>query len=235
MSENGLKEKLEEIMKSFGEPFVSEADFQFSLSKKLQEELPKSEIILEYPVKIDDEDVSIDICVKIDNTYHFIELKYKTKYDKFISKRFEEERDLKKQGGHNQGRYLFIKDIEKMEKIRKKYKGAINYCIFLTNDETYKEKGDDSIDKNFSLTNIIPANKELCREIYKSKVGVDIKKYIVKLENSYECEWEDLKEIKTEKGTLFRYLLITIPPERKIDKLRFELNTQIFPLIPRKM
>ena len=235
MSENGLKEKLEEIMKSFEEPFVSEADFQFSLSNKLQEELkdelckPNSGIMLEFPTKIkynekdEDKDVSIDICVKIEGIRYFIELKYKTKKD--VSNRFGEKIELKDQAAHDLGRYGFIKDIKKMEVIREKYKNSINYCIFLTNDVNYEKKQENTLDENFSLHKKIPKENlcwnETCICINREEGKVHwTTKYenIETLQNSYVCNWEELEKMKTEKGTLFRYLLITIPPERKIDK-----------------
>lgn len=77
-----IKEKLKSILEGVTEPFVSEADFQFYLARKLQRRYQNADIkiILEYPIEKDGKMHYYDIAVKFGKgELVFIELKYKTK------------------------------------------------------------------------------------------------------------------------------------------------------------
>ncbi len=105
--------------------FVSEADFQFSFGTKLREELKNEdcEIIFEYPMEIDDKKVmtytDIMVVEKANSKKYFIpiELKYKTD-EANITAHGLKNIPLKKHGAYDCGCYLYLKDIERIEKFK---------------------------------------------------------------------------------------------------------------------
>lgn len=185
--------------------FTLEADFQFSLAWKLKEILgEKTKIILEYPYRSNKENriKYIDIFVDTPNEVSFIELKYKTKSQQIS--RCGIELTLKKQGAQDLGRLMFVQDIERLEKIKNPTsKKMNNYCLFLTNDKAYWNKGSGkTIDKDFYLDCSISAGEKTFsspKDKYKKVVST----------NAYECHWSDYTED-------FRLLMIKIKPSEKL-------------------
>ena len=115
--------------------FHSEADFQFSLAWELQKIIPDAKIRLEY-CPIFDNNMHIDIYVIDDEGTHPIELKYKSKTIETIVD--NEYFKLKNHGAQDIGRYDFLYDIFRMERMRsldKNFNGG--YAIMLTNEPAY--------------------------------------------------------------------------------------------------
>ena len=137
MNENEIFDiyKIIDILKVKRPIFVSEADFQLELAWVIKEEYPNAKVRLEYCPQFDIK-MHIDILVIIDNKCIPIELKYKTKgCTKIINKEIF---NLKNHSAKDINCYLYLKDIERIEKIKEKdnlfNKG---YAIFITNDMTY--------------------------------------------------------------------------------------------------
>lgn len=165
--------------------FTLEADFQFSLAWKLKEILGETaKIILEYPY-CEKESASIkyiDIYVDTLDEISFIELKYKTKFQKIT--RYGINLTLKNHSAQDLGRLLFIQDIERLEGIcNTTSKKMNNYCILLTNDKVYWERKDgNTIDKDFYLAEKIKSGLKVFSSLkakYKKEVST----------NGYECHW----------------------------------------------
>ena len=217
-----LKNIMDEFINS-DEHFCSEADFQFSLAWRIKEELEKNnkkdiKVLLEYPIKKEEqkkdnkkeENIYIDIYVSYDKKEHFIELKYKTKKAKI--KRHENEFTLKNQAAQDIGRYLFCKDIERLENMKNK---GNNYAIFLTNDSTYLSQPNykkDTLDKNFRIHEGSTLNRKL--EWIPPEDNDDNKKPHwttrydpISLKNNYECKW---KTNAINNNTIKSYLLLEI-------------------------
>ena len=137
--------------------FCSEADFQFELAWNLKEKLnnPDIEIKLEYYMNIDSEDMHIDILIIQSNRILPIELKYKTKaFD--IKNNNKVIYTFKNHSAYAANSYLYLKDIERIEKIRNNNKDNFvnGFAIMLTNDGYYKkEPKESSCHYNFSLYN----------------------------------------------------------------------------------
>ncbi|MGK8265006.1 hypothetical protein [Moraxella nonliquefaciens] len=132
--------------------FHSEADFQHALAWEIQTCYPKANIRIEKPYLIDDRPFYIDLIVEMDDKIIAIELKYKTK--KFEFELNGENFSLKNQGAQGWGRYYFVNDIVRLEKLMEKFEISQGYAIFLTNDMYYQSKSkDNTVYFDFSLQN----------------------------------------------------------------------------------
>lgn len=140
-----------EILKNEQKVFHSEADFQFSLAWQLQKILPNAKIRLEY-CPIFDQDMHIDIYV-IDGEQSFpIELKYKTRKIKQIVD--GEQYNLKNQSAQDIGRFDFLFDISRIEKVKAlDSQFETGYAIMLTNDSAYWKQPSlkDTVDVAFRI------------------------------------------------------------------------------------
>ncbi|MDD4113939.1 MAG: hypothetical protein PHC56_13050 [Herbinix sp.] len=131
-------ENIIESLKKERQVFHSEADFQFALAWQIQIAYPEAKVRLEYcPAQYPN--THIDIVVKLNSSTIWIELKYKTLKLKFSHK--GEVYSLKGHGAEDIGKYLFLKDLQRVEMLCKSFPTAsYGYVIFLTNDPTYWQK-----------------------------------------------------------------------------------------------
>ena len=133
--------------------FVSEADFQLELAWIIKDEYPNAKVRLEYCPAFD-LSMHIDILVIIDRKWIPIELKYKTKgcYKNVYGDIY----NLKNHGAKDVNCYLYLKDLQRIEKIRENAPDfAEGYVIFLTNELSYAKepRKSDCVYKEFSLEN----------------------------------------------------------------------------------
>ena len=198
--------------------FCSEADFQLELAWILKEQNPNFQVRLEYvPIfdkKVDaDKSMHIDIVLMNSNEFIPIELKYKTKK---CSVDFDNEHYcLTNQGAQDLGRYFYLKDIERIEKIRKKSTNfQEGYAIFITNDDKYckpRKTQKPPVDSQFDLTETKSGKMD-----WNSDVGDWADKYpFITFESTYEMNWNEYSNslIKDKNANIF-YILTT-----KIEKL----------------
>jgi len=167
--------KLDDIMKDLQavrKIFHSEDDLKFSLANVIKDRYKNAEVRLERPSKIDmiwkrddnveeDKTISIDITVFKDKECRdkdiiFLELKYKTRLlecdidgDKY---------HLTNQGAVDIGRFLFRKDIYRLEQAIKKLPNSNckGYFIVITNDAGYEKDISESkklLNTNYSFHN----------------------------------------------------------------------------------
>lgn len=115
--------------------FYSEFDFQHYLALELKAN--GYDVFLEYPVKVGNV-CHIDIIAKKDGVFYPIELKYKTKA-MICPGLFGTSHQLQSHRAYEKNRYLFWKDVDRLEKLKKQYEGKIGegYAVFLTNDDSY--------------------------------------------------------------------------------------------------
>lgn len=116
--------------------FCSEADFQFALSWEIQKLLPKAIIVLENGISVNEKVYYVDIIVKLDSKYYYIELKYQTSKSK-VKDVFGEELELKNQAAEDLMRYDYLKDILRLYEIAKAHADDFGggYAIILSNDK----------------------------------------------------------------------------------------------------
>lgn len=186
--------------------FVSEVDFQLELAWTIKEEYPNAKIRLEYCPSFD-LNMHIDILVIYDNKWIPIELKYKTKgCIKIID---NEVFNLKNQGAKNNSCYLYLKDIERIERIKEnEEKFKKGYTIFITNDMIYtiKSKNDKYSYSEFSLEEgIVKSGNMTWKEgTIRGRKFAEDKIY---LKGSYKIKWKDYSIIDNSNSGRFKIVI----------------------------
>jgi len=184
--------------------FHSEADFQHSLAWILHNCFPNAGVRLEYPVRLlrknEHDTRHLDIWVK--ERKIAIELKYKT--DSFSGQSEGEKYLLKHHKPHN-GRYMFIKDIKRLEDLLDT--GAITkgYAILLTNNERlwHKSRKSERVSAEFSLEHGTFLKRKM-----KWKSG---RRDSISLRYKHEINW---KPYSTSNGSIFKYLVVRVKQKK---------------------
>lgn len=187
--------------------FVSEADLQLEVAWIIKEEYPNAKVRLEYCPAFD-LNMHIDILVIYDGKWIPIELKYKTKgcYKSIDDEIF----NLKNHGAKDVNCYLYLKDIQRIEKIRENVQTfAEGYAIFLTNDLSYTKKPikSDCVYKDFSLEDGIIKGGILN---WSEKASAGTKKNCEKpihLKSNYNIKWSVYSKIDNTNTGTFLYLI----------------------------
>jgi hypothetical protein len=226
--------------------FHSEDDLKFSLATVIQRQYKYAEVRLERPMEIKmvkkadnsslKKTISIDITVFLGHDVFFLELKYKTKklsaeFLSLYTKDFiDEEFKLTDQLALPIGRFLFRKDIYRLEKLieNKKDKGLCKgYFIAITNDNRYEnEEKKDVLSRDYSFhdqSNLVAIDPGWN---YKKTKKIDDKhwtksadasfKLNLKEENKYQVKWkryfpkEKVNETIKEKKEAFRYCIVEV-------------------------
>ena len=187
--------------------FVSEADFQLEMAWVIKEEYPNSKVRLEYCPSFD-LNMHIDILVIIDSKWIPIELKYKTKgCKKYID---NEIFNLKNQGAKDVNCYLYLKDIQRIERIRDNVlEFSEGYTIFITNELSYTRKplNQECVYKQFSLENNIIKNGTLD---WSERASDGTKKKCeepICLRDNYTINWNNYSKIDDTNTGTFVYLI----------------------------
>ena len=185
------------------EAYLSEADFQFQFANKAKE-LGAKNVIIEYPFKFVGEKARkhIDVFFEFEETMYFVELKYKTRLFKGVTRHVcNGGFSLANQYAQNDSMFAFRKDIERMENLRKTegFNSAKTYCVFLTNNQNYwdvhdKEKGIAAV----ALTDNSVIGGRENQEGYKNKT--------LNIENTYKLVWKDFKKLGEDQK--MRYLIV---------------------------
>lgn len=187
--------------------FVSEADFQLEMAWVIKGEYPNAKVRLEYCPSFDF-NMHIDILVIIDNKWIPIELKYKTKG--CIKNVDDEVFNLKNHGAKDVNCYLYLKDIQRIERIKDNVKEFnAGYTIFVTNELSYTKKPlkDSCIYNQFSLEDGI-VKKGLLNWSENASDGT--KKNCEKpifLKNEYPINWKFYSKLDDSNTGSFMYLV----------------------------
>ena len=190
--------------------FVSEADFQLEIAWIIKELYPTAKVRMEYCPSFDF-NMHIDILVVIDNEWIPIELKYKTKgCSKIID---DEIFNLKNHGAKDVNCYLYLKDIQRIERIRdnvKEFKEG--YTIFITNELSYIKVPikQECVYKDFSLEdNIVKSGILDWSEQASDGTKKNCEKPII-LKNEYPINWRFYSKLDDSNTGIFMYLVNTI-------------------------
>lgn len=141
-----------------------------------------------------------------------IELKYKTGKPKEKIQHNGESFDLRNQSAHDNGRYDFLKDIERLERLSGFSDAKAGFAIFLTNDDLYWRGPirKETIDEQFCLRGDpclqIQGVMEWHRKASAAKSGA--RKNSISLEGYYEAEWQEYSRVSNERYGEFRYLMV---------------------------
>ena len=205
---SGLMENLKEERPIFH----SEADFQHALAWQLHKAMPSDEIRLEYK-PFQDERMYLDIWLP--GVGVAIELKYRSK--KLAQEWKKEAFALKDQSAPDQGRYDFLNDIQRLERLVADFQPAkTGYAILLTNDPSYwKFSSRSTIDAAFRLHEGRKITGEM---VWSPKAGEGTKKPKtgkkrkdpIRLKGSYDCVWRDYWSFGEATNQQFRYLMVEV-------------------------
>ena len=202
--------------------FLSEEDMQLELAWKIKTIYPNAQIRLEYSPNLNkyklDTYTRIDILVIINNGWIPIELKYKKKeFEKTIK---DEYFYLRNDGAQDQGRYNYLKDIERIENICKCVPEFLEgYTLLITNDLSYTKAPTkkDGFARNFYLV----GDKHGKIDWAKNKEGKEASSGTkngcekpIHLKDNYTMNWEKYSDIDESNAGKFIYLLNEI---KKLD------------------
>ncbi|MBM3206404.1 MAG: hypothetical protein FJZ43_02170 [Candidatus Staskawiczbacteria bacterium] len=188
--------------------FHSEADFQFALAWLIQKQFPNAVIRLERNFGKERKEY-LDIWIKIDSYFYFIELKYKTK--KLEINDNGEDFLLTEQSSTDTGAYDFIKDIARIERFTQSNKKAIGYVIMLTNEGFYwkEARNPNTNDAEFKLCEGRNINGDLSWGPKTSLGVMQGREKTICLSGSYTLNWHTYSSF-LEKLTEFKYLLVSV-------------------------
>ncbi len=191
--------------------FVSEADFQFELGWMIKSLYPNAMVRCEYTPEFDT-NMHIDILVILDGKWIPIELKYKTKGSEKVHN--EIKYVLKNHSAKDVNCYLYLKDIQRIEKIKNQIGDmfAEGYTVFITNDISYTKKPGKQgcIYEDFALANGTVKNGTL---VWAETAGAGTTRgneLPIELQGSYPCEWAEYSLIDNSISGKFVYLCNTI-------------------------
>ena len=196
--------------------FHSEADFQFALAWKIQKAMPDCEIRLELPYRVlvpqsDETDKNhLDIYLRTEKIA--IELKYRTRpgKDKWNNELFV----LKNQSAQNIGRYGFLKDIQRLERIVADGKAKSGVAVLLTNDPGFwgppRQGWNETNDAKFRLHEKKQTKNSNLAWTEKTAESRKKKHPSFSLMGSYRMRWRDYSNLGTGKHQQFRYLAVSV-------------------------
>jgi hypothetical protein len=194
--------------------FHSEADFQHAVAWEVHSRWPELSVRLEFRPPHMDNRTYVDIWCNAGSRAVVLELKYKTrKLDVNVA---GEAFDLLDQSAHDIGRYDFLKDVMRLERIVADRTGLAGYAIFLTNDSAYWRKTvhDQTADAGFRMhesrrvTGILPWGSGASAGTMRGR------EQQLKISGEYTLIWQDYSEPTEERYGKFRYLLVTVHPRR---------------------
>lgn len=186
--------------------FCSEMDFQIHLAWLMKE--TGFELSLEYNPECFDANASVDIMIwKPERVV--VELKYKTTH-------FKKDNDghplqLKNHSARDIGRYDFIKDITRVERVVSTGKAERGFAIFLTNDNGYWRPGRiGTADEMFHMSDGRMMKNGTFE--WSPNTGDGTKRGREKnltLIRDYVFGWKDYADFRVGNG-LFRYLIVDV-------------------------
>ena len=196
--------------------FHSEADFQHALAWHIHEAMPDCRVRLEFKPQFKScpdknkscPDMYLDIW--LESRGIAIELKYRTQ--KLVLKTTAGESfDLRNQAAQPLGRYDFIKDIRRLERVVADGPAETGFAVLLTNDPSYWEEPSqpDVVDADFRLHE---RRRIMGKMSWSSRArpGTTKGRAELCLKGSYDCVWRDYSPPEKEKYGSFRYLMVEV-------------------------
>ena len=205
--------------------FHSEADFQHALAWHIQKTMPDCQVRLEFK-PIQDKNLYLDIWLP--NVEVAIELKYKTTA-------LELEHDgevfqLRDQAAHDCGRYDFLQDVSRLEKLVDdcSVQAKFGLAIFLTNDSRYWEYPRFLNDTHYRTPNDcyfrIHGGQTARGYLEWRKPHRDWeptnRKEPIGLRGVYSLAWKEYSSFREDEATQFRYLLVQVFPRTELESAR---------------
>ncbi len=195
--------------------FHSEADFQHEFAWLLRVRTPEAAIRLERPFDVSGQKLHVDLLVRKGNRDIAVELKYKTRA--LSTKIGPEHFDLASHSAQNHGRYDYLADIERVEKLGSVYDRTTGYAILLTNDSAYwkKPQTKHTVDASFRIHEGRKVHGRLAWGRTASARTTKSRKKPLMLLGTYAMRWKDYSKRSDHAYGQFRWLLAHIGPDRQ--------------------
>ena len=190
--------------------FHSEADFQHALTWHIHKAMPESQVRLEVDVmQVEHQRKFLDIWLPLEGIA--IELKYKTRG--FQLEQHDEPFALRDQSAQDQGRYDFLRDIQRLELIRSKMEQCkAGYAVLLTNDSSYWKvpAQRDTVDADFRVHEGRAISGELAWAPHASPGTVKNRESPIEIQGSYPLRWQEYSSFPGKSYGRFRYLAVSV-------------------------
>ncbi len=190
--------------------FHSEADFQHALAWQVHEDMPESQVRLEVDVmQVEHQRMFLDIWLPVEGVA--IELKYKTRRLKL--EQDDESFALRNQSAQDQGRYDFLRDIQRLELMRSNLEQCkAAYAVLLTNDSSYWKapRSQDTVDSNFRIHEERVISGELTWATHASSGTMKSRESPIEIQGSYGIRWQEYSNFPGKSQGRFRYLAISV-------------------------
>ena len=187
--------------------FHSEADFQHALAWCLHEAIPDGGVRLEFK-PFPDQPMYIDIWLP--GIGVAAELKYKTRKLKLW--REGESFALRDQAAQDISRYDFVKDIRRLEQLRRLPNARVGYAVLLTNDPSYWKRSlrHDTVDAAFRLHEGRTITGEMAWSERASTGTTKKRETTIRLNGSYDLHWQNYADMGGGRNRQFRYLVVKV-------------------------
>lgn len=191
--------------------FHAEADFQHALAWAIHATFPDSRVRLEFnPFAQDDRRSYLDIWLA--DTGVALELKYKTRA---LTTEIDEERfDLRDQSAQNHGRYDFLRDVQRLERIVNEGKARAGCAVMLTNDSYYWRAPRPSYPEPSYAAFRIHEGRRVRGELKwnRQSGGTKGRESPIRLTGDYAMRWQDYSNLESATNVAFRYLAVAVAP-----------------------
>ena len=190
--------------------FHSEADFQHALAWHIHQAMPESQVRLEVDVmQVEHQRRFLDIWLPLEGIA--IELKYKTRG-------LELEQDdepfvLRNQSAQDQGRYDFLLDIQRLERMRSNLEQCkAAYAVLLTNDSSYWKAPThrDTVDADFRVHEGRAVSGALAWAARASSGTVGGRESPIQIRGSHRLRWREYSNFPGKSYGSFRYLAVSV-------------------------
>ncbi len=190
--------------------FHSEADFQHTMAWEIHCRLPDTSVRLEYPVVHDGRQMHIDIWVGNRDGGVAVELKCETRA--LACNDRGEVYELSKHGAYPQGRYDFLRDIQRVEHVALNRGGCAAHAVFLTNDSSYWRESakDDIVDAAFRVHQGRAVSGELKWAEATGDRTMKGREDPIHLQSAYTTDWQRYSAPSDGPCGEFRYVLASV-------------------------
>ncbi len=188
--------------------FHSEADFQHALAWHIHQAMPESQVRLEVDVmQVEHQRRFLDIWLPLEGTA--IELKYKTR--ELEMGQDDESFVLRNQSAQAQGRYDFLRDIQRLEHMHSKLEQCkAGYSVLLTNDSSYWKVPThrDLVDADFRVHEGRAISGALAWAASARPGTVRGREAPIQLRGPYRLRWQEYSNFPGKPYGRFQYLAV---------------------------
>lgn len=188
--------------------FHSEADFQHALAWSLRERFDDIGVRLEFPLPWEDGRAYADIWLRTPEGPVVLELKYWKRELRVTLA--DEQFMLRNQAAQDLGRYDFVKDLARIERLVSGEHARAGAVVAITNDQGYWRRGRrGTVDADFRLHEgrWLSGNLRWAPHTGGTRLGRDD---ALNVAGTHDVRWKPYSQMGEERAGEFRYLFIGI-------------------------